>query len=243
MTDGNPQLTFEQVVFHEAAARRVRINLLVKPVRPQDDQRLTSRILGISREGHLVLAAPTKPDGHKAFLPPEWGLGLGLAVGKLFVQARSRVIEHCQWRLATPRRVDALLAQMPEKVVSVARRQEVRYEVDPAQYASAAIWLEEELLADKSHRMREGRVANWSKSGLGVRLAAALPFEPGQRVVLRIEGLRGRTCQFYTATLRHCTKQGQGEYLAGFGDVETLGPGQGYPLIHAITHPKEAAGD
>jgi hypothetical protein len=243
MTDGNPTLTFEQVVFHEAAARRVRINLLVKPVRPDDEQRLTSRILGISGAGHLVLATPTKSSAQKTFLPLDWGLGLGLAVGKLFVQARSRVLEHCQWRISAPRRVDALLAEMPEKVVSVARRQEVRYEVDPAQYASAAIWLEAELLARKSHRMREGRVANWSNSGLGVRLAAALPFQPGQRVVLRIEGLRGRTCQFYTATLRHCTGQGEAEYLAGFGEVETLGPGQGYPLIHAITHPGEASGD
>jgi hypothetical protein len=234
MTQRHETTQFEQVVFHEAAARRVRVNLLVKPVRPDDDKRLSSRVLGLDRQNRLILAVPTKPCGKKIFLPIGWGLGLGLAVGNLFVQSRSEVLGHCQYLLHPPRRVDALQAQMPDKVVSVTRRQEVRYDVDPARLASAAVWLEQELLEQGAYRMREGRVDNWSESGFGVRLPAALPFESGSRVVLRIEGLRGRTCQFYTAQLRHCTPVASGEYLAGFGEVQPLNPGQGYPLIRAI---------
>jgi hypothetical protein len=235
MTEGHETTRFEEVVFHEAAARRVRVNLLVKPVRPDDDRRLTSRVLGLSDKGELILAAPTKPCGEKIFLPAGWGLGLGLAVGNLFVQARSEVLGHCQYRLRPPRRVDAILAETPEKVVSVTRRQEVRYDVDPSQYASAAVWLEQELLTGETQRMREGRVDNWSESGFGVKLPGPLPFEKGRRVVLRIEGLRGRTCQFYTGVLRHCTAVEGGWHLAGFGEIELLRPGQGFPLIRAIT--------
>ncbi|MFW5839081.1 MAG: hypothetical protein ACOCZE_00730 [Planctomycetota bacterium] len=226
---------FSDVAFNEAAARHVRVNLLIKPVYPGDPRQLSSRFLGWAGSQKLVLEAATKQNGQKVFLPTGWNLGLGFAVGNLFMQAQSAVCGQTLHLVRPGRRIDAILIAKPDKVVSIARRKEIRYEVETPHLTTASIWQERELMESEQLTCRDGRVINWSASGLGIRLAAPLPFSPDTPVILRIEGLQDRTCRFYRGLFRHCSQLEPQFWVAGFGDVEEIIPGQCYPLIERLS--------
>ena len=234
---GQRQTSFAEVAFHEAAARKVRLNLLIKPVREDDQRQLASRFLAMADRSHAVLATPTKPNGDKVFLPLGWQLGMGFAVGNLFIQARASVEAHTQHPVYPGRKVDALVIRCPQKVTSITRRQEVRYDVDDPHLTSASVWLEQELLEGLHEIHREGRVLNWSESGFGIHLPAPVPFEPGAAVVLRVEGLRGTGCTFYRGAFRHCSAHHGGGFLIGFGEVSEITPGQCYPIMETLSRP------
>jgi len=227
-------MSFEQVAFNEAAARRVRVSLMLRPVHAGDPGQLSSRFLGTASAWQIVLATPTGPGGRKVFLPDGWSVGMGFAVGNLFIQAHSTVEGHCQYSVHSTRRVDGLVVRRPERVTSVIRRRETRHEPPAGEFVTATVWPERGLLADEEPPRREGRLVNWSDSGLGIRLPSPLPLSPGEPVVVRIDGLGADPRRFCTGIFKHCTPIHEGGHLAGVGEVTELDPGQAVGIVEAL---------
>ena len=78
--------SFTEVSIAEGIARRVRVYLVLKPVRPQGDSRLVSRLLGEQGLDRLVLEAPRGNAG-KVHIPVNWDVGISFSMGGYLLQA------------------------------------------------------------------------------------------------------------------------------------------------------------
>jgi hypothetical protein len=228
------QTSFAEVAFAEAAARRVRVNCIIKPVHEDDPRQLASRFLAQPTPERLILAAATKPNGQKVFLPTGWKLGLGFAVGNLFMQAQATVLGQILFSARPGRRIDAIEIGKPDKVVSITRRREIRYEVEDPHLTCATVWCEAALFETGPGVGRQGRVVNWSDTGLGICVPAEIPFPADTPVILRVQNLREKTCRYFRAHFRHCTHDYHQGWLAGFADVAEIAPGECFPLIERL---------
>ncbi len=234
MEENPRQTSFAEVAFAEAAARRVRVNCIIKPVHEDDPRQLASRFLAQPVPDRLILEAATKPNGLKVFLPAGWNLGLGFAVGNLFMQAQATVLGQVLFPTRPGRRIDAIEVTRPDKVVSITRRREIRYEVEDPHLTCATVWCEDDLSEADSAVGREGRVVNWSDTGLGVCVPAEIRFPCDTPVILRVENLREQTRRYFRARFRHCTHDYQQGWLAGFAGVTEIAPGECFPLIERL---------
>lgn len=220
----------------EAVARRIRVYLISKPVTPKTDSRLRSRFLGAISRDHLVLSVPLS-KGHKVCMPVGWDIGMAFPVGQFLLQAKTTVLNHCQFQLYPTRRVDGLVVQRPTKIFSLNRRSQPRYEADPSVYIAASLWLTGSPAREDQADSWSGQLINWSAGGLGIRLSADLSRKPGDQMIIRLEEDDGDEWPIFRATLRHCTSQDNREWLAGFSDVVKLGPGQESDMIESLAVP------
>ncbi len=220
----------------EAVARRSRVYLILKPVTPETDKRLRSQFLGAAGPDRLVLDVPVAKD-HKVCVPVGWELGMAFPMGHFLLQARTTVLDHCQFQLYPTRRVDGLVVQRPTRILSINRRSQPRYEVDPSTYIVASLWPADSLAHGDQTAVRSGQLVNWSANGLGIKLAAELPFSPGIQMIIRLEKAGSDEWPIFQAILRHCTPQENGQWLAGFSDVGGVGPGQAVSTIESIVVP------
>ncbi|MDY7009776.1 MAG: PilZ domain-containing protein [Planctomycetota bacterium] len=228
--------SFAEVTFMEAVARRICVHLVLKPITPKTDSRLRSRFLGNIGRDRLVLDVPLS-GGHKVYIPVGWEMGMAFPVGQFLLQARTTVLDHCQFQLYPTRRVDGLVVQRPTKILSLNRRSRPRYEVDPSVYIAASLWPADSLASGNQTDVRSGQLINWSAGGLGIRLSKNLPCNPGDQMIIRLEKADGNEWPIFRAILRHCTPQDNQEWLAGFSDVGALSPGQESEIIESLVAP------
>ncbi len=220
----------------EAVARRSRIYLVLKPVTPKTDSRLCSRFLGATGRDRLVLDVPLSGD-HKVCIPVGWEMGMAFPMGQFLLQARTTVLDHCQFQLYPTRRVDGLVVQRPTKILSINRRERPRYKVNPSVYITASLWPADSLARGDQTDVRSGQLINWSVSSLGIGLSSNLSCSPGDQMIIRLEKADGDEWPIFRAILRHCTPQDNEEWLAGFSDVVRLGPGQESGIIESLVVP------
>jgi hypothetical protein len=227
--------SFAEASLREAVARQVRVELVLKPVRPGDDARLASRFLAFGSEDRIILEVP-RARGRPVFVPAGWQACLAFAVGPYFLQAQTTVLGVCPYSLHETRRRDALLVARPARLASVDRRRSPRRDLAPGRYVFASLWPADRL-AGGAAPAHSGRVVNESPGGLGIRLEAPLPCEVCAEVILRLE--QGQADQFpiFRAVLRHHARDPEGFWLAGFGEVAELAPGEASSLIEAIAAP------
>jgi len=214
----------------EAVARRVRVDLVVDRITPGMERRLVSRFLGFRGPAQLVLDVP-RWGQRKVHVPEGCRMGLAFPVGASIVQARTVAVDHVQYPLYPTRRVDALVVERPQQIASVNRRRSARHEVPPERTITVALWPAEELTGGSSVHPRIGRVKNYSEGGLGILFPAFLPLAVDTAVVLRLEETGMDECRICRARFRHSTWLGEGEWLAGFADVEEVAPGQAAALM------------
>ena len=226
--------SFAEVTILEAVARRVRADLVLKPVRPKTDRRLLSRFLGTRNEAGLVLATPQTPKGEKVLIPVGWSLGLSFELAGMWVQACTSVLERCLFSVYPTRRVDGLVVQWPEEVLTANRRRRPRLEVDPSRPFAVTLWQVEDLNRGNFAPLQEGQLTNWSDGGLGIKLARALDLDLGTRLAIRLQ--RGKTgeCLMVWGVLKHCSIDAAGSWVAGFGDVVDIAPGEAVELIESL---------
>jgi len=231
MTKHEPR-SFSDVTFIEAAARRLPAILVVSPVRPGAERRLSSRFLGVAGPGRLALTPPANSRGEKVFLPVGWQVGLSFELGDIWFQSTTNVLEHSMFALFPTKRVDAVIVAQPRKILSTNRRQSPRHKADPAKPFAATIWPGTYAENEAIEPLVAGRLYDWSREGLGVVVDRPLELEAGERVVLRLERARTDECMVVWATLRHCSRlEGTDQWLAGFGDVAPVGPGEAVELM------------
>jgi hypothetical protein len=197
---------------------------------------LSSRFLGIDKGGRLILAVPTTGDttAEKVFLPVGCDVGMIFSVGGLLLQVVTRVLDHCHYRQFRDRRVEALAVQRPSHVTELSHRKNLRWEVDVGEQITASIWPVEGLCSAAPPPPRIGRLVNWSDSGLGVCLAELIPHQLGTAMVIRLERWKPQDSSIHRGVLRHCTPKPDGQFLAGFGNVVELGPGQAVPIMESL---------
>jgi len=185
---GLPRKSFSEVAVVEAVARLASVWLVVRPLRPGPERRLSSRFLGIDKGGRLILAVPTTGDttAEKVFLPVGCDVGMIFSVGGLLLQVVTRVLDHCHYRQFRDRRVEALAVQRPSHVTELSHRKNLRWEVDVGEQITASIWPVEGLCSAAPPPPRIGRLVNWSDSGLGVCLAELIPHQLGTAMVIRL---------------------------------------------------------
>ena len=220
----------------EAVARRIRVHLVLKRITPKTDSRLRSRFLGTIGRDRLVLSVPLSGN-HKVCIPVGWEMGMAFPVGQFLLQARTTVLDHCQFQLYPTRRVDGMVVQRPTKILSLNRRSQPRYEVDPSVYIAASLWLADSLAHGEQTDVRSGQLVNWSAGGLGIRFSSNPSCDQGDQMIIRLEKADGNEWPIFRAILRHCTPQDNGEWLAGFSDVAGLGPGQESEMIESLVVP------
>ena len=225
--------SFAEVTFLEAVARRIHLYLIVKPATPKTDGRLRSRFLGIEEPGRLILDVP-QGGNRKVYVPVGQNIGMAFPMGHFLLQARTTVLDHCQFQLYPTRRIDSLVVQRPGRIISVNRRSQPRFEVDPSEYIMASFWPADSLTHRDQTAIRSGQLANWSVDGLGIRLAAKLPFPPGTRMIIRLEEAGSDEWPIFQAVLMHCSPQADERWLAGFGQVVRVEPGQAVGMIEAL---------
>ena len=214
----------------EAAARRARVDLVLAPVVPGGDRRLISRFLGIEPSGRIVLAIPETPKGQRVFLPIGWRLGMSFELANIWFQAPTTVVEHRMFQQFAARRVDALSVAHPKELLSANRRSSPRSRVDPSKPFTVTIWSAHRTADEHLAPIQVGRLQDWSDIGLGVKLTGQLPVEPGTRLILCLERAATNECVFVWGRLTHCTAADDG-WLAGFGDVTNMGPGEAVELM------------
>lgn len=220
----------------EAVARRIRVYLISKSVTPETDGRLRSRFLGAVCPDRLILDIPVSGN-RKVCVPVGWELGMTFSMGQFLLQAKTTVLDHCQFQLYPTRRVDGLVVHRPTKILSLNRRSQPRHEIDPSEYIMVSLWPAESLAHGDRSVVRSGQLINWSVSGLGIKLAANLPCNPGTKMIIRMEKADGDEWPIFQAIFRHCTQHGDEEWLAGFGDVSRVGPGQSTSTIESLVIP------
>ncbi|MCK4626861.1 MAG: flagellar brake domain-containing protein [Phycisphaerae bacterium] len=228
--------SFTEVTFLEAVARRIRVYLISKPVTPETDGRLRSRFLGAAGPDHLILDVPVSKN-RKVCVPVGWEMGMSFSMGQFLLQARTTVLDHCQFQLYPTRRVDGLVVHRPSRILSLNRRSQPRYDVDPSAYIMVSLWLAESLAHGDRSVVLSGQLINRSESGLGIKLAANLPCSPGTEIIIRMEKADGDEWPIFQAIFKHCTQQGDEEWLAGFGDVSRVEPGQYTSTIESLVIP------
>ncbi|MCK4625557.1 MAG: flagellar brake domain-containing protein [Phycisphaerae bacterium] len=228
--------SFTEVTFMEAVARRLRVYLISKPVAPETDGRLRSRFLSAAGPDRLILDVPVFKN-RKVFVPVGRELGMTFSMGQFLLQARTTVLDHCQFQLYPTRRVDGLVVQRPTRILSINRRSQPRYEVDPSAYIMVSLWPAENLAHGDRTVVRSGQLINWSESSMGIKLAANLPCGPGTEMIIRMEKVDSDEWPIFQAILRHCTPQENGQWQAGFSDVSRVGPGQNTSTIESLVIP------
>ena len=124
--------SYEQVVILEAASRGLRVDLVLHPVTPGSHKRLITKFLGLHGDRELSLAVPWTPKDVKVFVPIGWHLGMAFELSGLWIQARTEVVGHCQFRRPDARRVDALIVERPDRITSVRRRDYFDFLLVPA---------------------------------------------------------------------------------------------------------------
>ncbi|MCK4627174.1 MAG: hypothetical protein KAV00_17815, partial [Phycisphaerae bacterium] len=130
-----------------------------------------------------------------------------------------------------------LVVHRPSRILSLNRRSQPRYDVDPSAYIMVSLWLAESLAHGDRSVVLSGQLINRSESGLGIKLAANLPCSPGTEIIIRMEKADGDEWPIFQAIFKHCTQQGDGEWLAGFGDVSRVEPGQYTSTIESLVIP------
>jgi hypothetical protein len=226
--------SFAEVSFLEAVGRRVQVTLVLKPVPPGRQGRLVSRFLGWQGADGLVLEVP-RANGAQVFVPIGWELGISFAVGRHFLQAMTTVREHCQFPLPPGARQDAVVVACPRKVLASNRRAECRKSFGPNDFVYASMWSMAPLDSGQSMQERGGRALNESASGLGIRTETPLPDPPGTEMLIRLERRGDSESRIVRGVLKHCSLDSEGFWLAGFGDVQELAPGDAVALTEAIT--------
>lgn len=227
--------SFSEVAFVEAVARQATAFLLIRPIRPGAETCLRSRFLSINEDGHLVMATPWgRHAERKVFLPIGWDVSIRFPVGDFILQARTKVLGHCQFLSQANRRVDAFLAERAGRVVAMNERRQPRQDVDVSRGVVVSVWPAEELTAGKPLKPRVGFLANVSPGGMGVRFRHEVGLTVGARVIIRVEDRAVEACTIHRAEVKHCTIGDAGEYLTGFGDVTELGPGQDLPVMESL---------
>jgi len=229
--------SFEEITFIEAAARHARVDLVLDSVVPEGDRRLISRFLGIENPGRIILAPPVTADGKKVFLPEGWQVGISFDLANVWFQAKTTVIEYCMFQQSTTRRVDALAIAQPTKLISANRRSTPRYRIAPTRQFYAKIWSAERLTDEKLDPLHTGKLQDWSEAGLGVRLREPTGLNTGMEAVICLENDTGTDSLFLRGILRHCTALGDGCWLAGFGEVADLRPGEAPDLMNFLAAP------
>lgn len=230
--------SFAEASFLEAVARRVRVDLVLKPVSLGGQKRLITRFLGLQGIDRLILDVPSG-NGRKVFVPSGWRVGMAFSMGPYFLQAPTTVIETCQYPLYKNRRVDALIVERPVHIVASNRREHPRHQIDPKVYIFVSLWPARSLAAGEPVPPRTGRLLNRSEGGFGIRLEAPLGCDAGTEMILRLEQGRADEFPVFRAILKHHTQDADGLWLAGFGDVTELEPGQAAALIEAIAAARE----
>jgi len=235
-----PKTSFSQVAIVEAVARLAQVCLVVRPLRSGPEKRLSSRFLGVAPDGNVVLAVPISegPKGRKVFLPDGCYVGMVFSVGDMLLQAVTRVLGYCHHMQQPGRRVEALTVARPIKVTELSQRKHPRWEIDPAEQMAVSLWPAEILASGAPTTPRTGYAVNCSAEGLGVRLCQALPFPTGTEMILRIESRGPRESLIHRGVLKHCTPMADGQFLAGFGEVVELGPGQAVAIMESLAAPK-----
>jgi len=235
MTGEEPK-SFSQVAFLEAVARRVRVDIVLKPVTAGTEKRLHSRFLAARGKDRLVIAVP-RIRRKKVFVPVDWELGMAFSLGEFFLQARTTVLGHCQYQLYPTRRVDALEVCRPAKILSIERRKEPREQIDHSITVGVSLWCAESLAENRPSQPRTGMLSNRSQSGIGVRLTSSLSFNIDAPMIVRLEEPGSREYQIFHGTLKHCTPREDGSWIAGLGELVELKPGQAVPLLENLTIP------
>jgi len=231
--------SFTEVTFIEATARRLPVVLMLDPVVPKGPRRLSSRFLGMEGTGRIALAPPVDIAGGKAFLPVGWNLGMSFELGDTWFQARTTVVGHVMYPQFPTRRVDALVVEQPEKVLSRNRRKAPRHKTDPARPFAATIWSAGRKDGEALAALHAGRLYDWSEFGLGVLLGEPASLDVGEQGVIRLERASTDECTLLRGMLRHCTSVEAGRWLAGFGNVESVPPGEMVDLMAFIAGARE----
>lgn len=229
--------SFEEITFIEAAARHARADLVLDSVVPEGERRLISRFLGIENPRRIILAPPVTAEGKKVFLPAGWQVGMSFDLANVWFQATTTVIEYCMFQQSPTRRVDALAVEQPTKLISANRRSAPRYRTVQARQFFAKIWSADRLTDEKLDPLHAGKLQDWSQAGLGVRLREPANLTTGLGAVICLEDDAGTDSLFLRGVLRHCTPLGDGCWLAGFGEVADLRPGEALDLMNFLATP------
>ena len=216
--------SFVEVTFIEAAARRIRADLVMEPIVPGGERRLISRLIGVENPDRLVLTPPVTARGEKVFVPTGWELGISFDLANVWFQATTKVIEHCMFYQAPTRRIDALAVRMPEKLLEP----EPPPGPPPSRRPRPAHVRDD--LVGRPHRRRERRAPRHGQApGLvghrpGRSAEPPIDLPTGSETVICLNAHETGESQFVRATLRHCTPLGDGAWVAGFGDIAALRP-------------------
>lgn len=229
--------SFAEVTFIEAAARRLRADLIMSPVTPDGETRLISRFVGVECPGRVIIEPPFTGEGVKVFIPDGWELGISFDLANVWIQAKTRVLEHCMFYHAPTHRIDALAVELPPKVLSSNRRSERRYGRLEAGPTFAAIWPAGRDHEERLAPLASGRLQDWSASGLGIRVNEPTDLATGQQAVIRLSCASSQESVFMRGTLRHCTPLGDGSWVVGFGDITGLEAGEEIDLKALLASP------
>lgn len=215
--------TFTETAVREAAARRTRVDLVLAPVTPDTDSRLISRLLGINEHGDLVLDVPKTRKGKKVFIPAGWGLGMAFELANLWMQSRSTVVGHCQFAIRPGRRVDALMVERPEKIVSCNERKKSRHGADFLHPISATI-LAMRGQGDQGppRPCRSARLRDWSEEGMGLEFIEPHDLEPNCQLVVQVRIPALERTSLFRGIVKHVTMVAPGLSLVGIGNIEEV---------------------
>jgi hypothetical protein len=219
--------SFAETTIIEAVARLVRVDLVLEPITAHTDTRLISRFIGLRDEG-IVLAVPHTQKDEKVFVPDGWELGLAFELGPLWLQARTVVLAHCQHMFRSDKRVDALVIQRPDKLVSANRRREKRETAQGDHPVTVTLWPADKALSAGAIR---GRLLDQSETGLGLELAARLKVEEGAEVLVRLHVRNARECPILRGTVRRSRATAEGFWIVGLGDIVEIAPGEATALL------------
>ena len=224
--------SFAEVAFLEAVARRTKATLVIKPVTQSAPRRLNSRFLA-ANGNMLVMATPSSEKG-KIFLPHRWHIGMSFSLGDFALQALTTVVGHCQFELHPGRRIDAIVVDRPKKITQFNRRSQPRHEISPSLHVLASLWAVEALLAGNGEIYHMGRLHDWSDEGLGIRLNTAIPVKAHSEMIIRLHESSHSEYRIYRGLLVHCCQHPPDGWVAGFGNVSELHPGQAVKIMESI---------
>jgi len=227
--------SFTTTALQEAAARRLRVDLVGKKVNSRAETRLQSHFLGLGAAcDDLVLAAPESVKGGKVFLPPGWSVGLSFQLDHLWLQGRSQVLRHAMFPDEGGRRVDAVVCELPQHLVVRSGRTAERHVVE-LDVLLATVWAEDPATGELQPPW-EGLVQDWSEGGLGLQLRGRPPWLAEQNLLIRMvpRGSAGRPlCR---GVLKYVREEA-GHYRVGIGEVRPLRPGEAPELISRLAAP------
>ena len=106
-------MSFADAAILDAVGRKVRVDLVLKPVTASSPSRLISRFLGFLGDDRLAIEEPRTEKKEKVFLPSGWLLGMSFEADNMWLQTRTTVLDHCLFLVQPARRADALVVQKP----------------------------------------------------------------------------------------------------------------------------------